>query len=163
MSGNTGGKPELIGQIEIENADAAVKYYNEIIRNKEVEHAVVIDKHGNLYYSIGNETNVNLDGIDLDGAIITHNHPKSNGIVSFGEDDFKLLKVNYGIKKLFAVNEEYTYSAKAIKDVSKVSYGSYYRKALREALRGGDKELQHIVFRMLAQEGYIEYRRKGVK
>ncbi len=163
FSGNTGGKPELIGQIEIENADAAVKYYNEIIRNKEVEHAVVIDKHGNLYYSIGNETNVNLDGIDLDGAIITHNHPKSNGIVSFGEDDFKLLKVNYGIKKLFAVNEEYTYSAKVIKDVSKVSYGSYYRKALREALRCGDKELQHIVFRMLAQEGYIEYRRKGVK
>ena len=159
----TAGKPEKLGQIDMDKIDDAVNYYNEIIRNKEVEHAVVIDKHGNLYYSIGNETNVNLEGIDLDGAVITHNHPASNGIVSFGEDDFKLLKANHGIKKIFAVNKEYTYSVKVIKDISKVSYGSYYRKALREALRGGDKELQHIVFEMLAQEGYIEYGRKGVK
>lgn len=163
LSDDTGGKPKMIGQIDIKNTDTAIEYYNEIIRDKVIEYSVIVDKMGTLYYSIGNDTNVNLDGIDLDGAVITHNHPVSNGVVSFGEDDFNFLKYNQDIKELFAVNEEYTYSVKVLKDISKLSYNTYYKRALERAFSSTEADFQHIVFEILDQEGYVKYERKRVK
>lgn len=163
FSDDTDGKPKMIGQIDIRNTNTAIGYYNEIIRDKEAEYSIIIDKTGCLYYSVGNDTNVNLDGIDLDGAVITHNHPASNGVVSFGEDDFNFLKYNHSIKELFAVNKEYTYSVKVLKDISKLSYNVYYKRALEQAFSSDEADFQHIVFKILGQEGYVKYERKRVK
>ena len=52
----------------------------------------VIDNDGNVYYNIGSEKSVGIGSIKLSDCIVLHNHPASNGIVSFGEDDFNLIR-----------------------------------------------------------------------
>lgn len=160
--GDAPGKPQLLGQIDPKDTDTAIKYYNEQIRNEDVEHSFVIDRKGNVYYSVGDNDSVSLDGIDLKDATITHNHPTSNGIVSFGKDDFEFLQAHVDLRQLTAVNEQYTYTARAIKNLSKVSYFDYYRKALEEAdLFDPDFDIQHKVFEILDREGFVKYVRKA--
>lgn len=154
------GKPVFLGQIDPKDTDQAIQYYNEQIRNQEVEHSFVIDRKGNVYYSLGNKESVSLDGIDMVGSVITHNHPVSNGIVSFGKDDFEFLQAFQGVRRLVAVNERYTYSVQAIKDLGKLSYGEYYRKAMAEAEMDEDFDIQHKVFEILDREGVVRYVRK---
>ena len=64
----------------------------------------VIDNDGNVYYNIGSEKSVGIGSIKLSDCIVLHNHPASNGIVSFGEDDFNLIReyqsASWGIYKI---------------------------------------------------------------
>lgn len=162
-SGNAPGAPEKIGEIPVEYTDKAIEYYNEQIRNQDVEHAVIVDRNGNVYYSIGNEYSVGISGVDLNGAVLTHNHPSSNGIISFGKDDFELLRDNQNMNRFIVVNESYTYIVKAIKDMGELPYDRYYRKAMSEAdISDVDFDLNHQVFEVLKREGYVDYERKAV-
>ena len=152
--------PEKIGTIDPANTGKAIEYYNDKIRNSDIENAIIIDRYGNVYYTKGDEDSVIFGGIDLTGATITHNHPESNGIVSFGEDDFVFIRDNPGIKELFAVNPEYTYSVKVISDMSKLFYSEYNRKAMLEAEFTPDFDIQHKVFEILDREGKVKYARE---
>lgn len=151
---------QQIGIIDTKLIDSAIQYYNEQIRFSDVEHVIIIDRFGKVYYAKGDENSVVFKGIDLNGATITHNHPESNGIVSFGEDDFVFLRDNAGIKKLFAVNPEYTYSVKVTSDISKLFYSEYNRKAMLEAEFTPDFDIQHKVFEILNREGKVKYARE---
>lgn len=151
---------QQIGTIDMKLIDSAIQYYNEQIRFSDVENVIIIDKFGKVYYAKGDENSVVFKGIDLNGATITHNHPESNGIVSFGEDDFVFLRDNVGIKKLFAVNSEYTYSVKVTSDISKLFYSEYNRKAMLEAEFTPDFDIQHKVFEILNREGKVKYVRE---
>ena len=153
-----------LGEIDIEQTNEAIEYYNEIIRDKEVENVVIIDKNGNVYYSEGGVSNVAIIGVEFSGATVTHNHPEENGIISFGKDDFEFLIVNQSINKLFAVNKEYTYSVEILSDISEVSYDEYYYKAMTSIsdITTFNEDLQHITFEILDREGYIRYVRKKV-
>lgn len=163
-AGNSGdsGVSELhhIGAVDTDLIDSAIKYYNERIRFSDVEEAIVIDKSGEVYYAKGDKSGVTFKGVDLNGATITHNHPKSNGIVSFGEDDFVFIRDNANIRKLFAVNPEYTYSVRVISDISKLFYSEYNRKAISEAELTPDFDIQHKVFEILNREGKVQYVRE---
>lgn len=152
--------PEKIGTIDPVNTDKAIEYYNDKIRYSDIENAIIIDRYGNVYYTKGDEDSVMFGGIDLTGATITHNHPESNGIVSFGEDDFVFIRDNPGIKELFAVNPEYTYSVKVTSDMSKLFYSEYNRKAMLEAEFTPDFDIQHKVFEILDREGKVKYARE---
>lgn len=156
------GKPEELGEIDSKDTDQAIEYYNEQIRNQDAEHSFVIDQNGKVYYSVGNNDSVSLEGIDLSGATITHNHPSSNGILSFGKNDFEFLQANQGIRQLIAVNEQYTYSVRIIKSLENLSYSDYYRKAMAEAELDPDFDIQHKVFEILDREGIVKYDRKRI-
>ena len=152
-----------LGEIDVEKTDSAIEYYNEQIRYAETENSIVIDRNGKVYYSVGNKESVSLEGIDLSGATITHNHPSSNGIVSFGKDDFEFLKGNQDVRRLIAINERYTYSVYVLKDLSSVSYADYYRKALEEAdIFDLDFDIQHKAFEILDREGFVKYVREKI-
>lgn len=158
---NAKGTPIFLGEIDVNFKEEAIKYYNEQIRYAEIEYAFIIDPDGKVYYSEGDSDSVKLDGVDLRGAMITHNHPESNGIVSFGEEDFDLLQNNQHIHRLIAVNSRYTYSVTLISSLDHVSYHEFYRKAMEEAdLADLDFDLQHKVFEILDREGYVKYVRE---
>lgn len=101
---------EKLGEIDPAKTDEALGHYGNLFRNDTVENAVVIDKAGNVYYAVGDASSVGISGIDLAGASITHNHPHSNGIVSFGEDDFIFLREHQDIAEFRCVNKEYDYA-----------------------------------------------------
>lgn len=150
-----------LGEIDVENTDSTIAYYNKQIRFNEKEKLIAIDRDGKVYYSEGGRDSVSFSGIDLSGATITHNHPSSNGIVSFGKDDFIFLQENQNIRKLVAVNELYTYTVQILNDISKISYGDYYRKALEEAdIFDMNFDIQHKVFEILDREGFVSYVRE---
>ena len=152
-----------LGEIDVENTDAAIEYYNEQIRYMELENAIIIDRNGKVYYSVGNERNVFFTGIDLSGATITHNHPSSNGIASFGKDDFTFLQEHQDLRRLIAINERYNYSVHVLKDISNLSYTEYYRKALEEVdLHNNEIDMQHKVFEVLNKEGFVQYVRERI-
>ena len=151
-----------LGEISVENTDEAVIYYNEQIRNRENESLIAIDRDGKVYYSEGSKDRVGFNGINLSGATITHNHPISNGIVSFGKDDFVFLQENQDIKKLVAVNALDTYMVQVLNDISEISYSDYYRKAMAEAdTIDVDFDIQHEVFKILDREGFVRYVRES--
>jgi len=87
---------------------------------------VIVDGSRNVYYSIGNKESASLDGIDLKGATITHNPPESNGIVSFGNDDFSFLKIHQDVQEMQCINPEYSYKISLLKDITNVVYNDIY-------------------------------------
>lgn len=66
------------------------------------------EKDGYIVHFIGNEERVGIGNTNLTDAIIMHNHPESNGIISFGKDGFDLLKENPSVI-IRLVNKEYDY------------------------------------------------------
>lgn len=155
-----GSQPVHIGQIDIAKKEEAIKYFGNEIRNSEIEKLYVIDKKGNVYYNEGDEDSVSTGTLDLTDCVVLHNHPKSNGILSFGEDDFHVIR-DCGISEWYLFNERYDYYAKRIAPMERLAYNPYYRKAMRNAYKTDD--LQHYVFECLREEGYIEYVRKEIK
>lgn len=163
-SGSKNGKSYRyeLGQIDVENTELVVNELSEQIRQSDIENAIVIDKNGKVvHFKSSEQDSVEIFDIDLDGATVTHNHPKSNGIISFGKDDFELLQNYPEIKKLFAVNPKYTYSVEIVKSLKDISYSDYYSKALANTdILAEEIDVQHDVFEMLNKEGYIKYVRE---
>ena len=149
-----------LGQINRENAQSAIDYFKEQIRNEKIENAIVIDKNGKVIHFIGNESNVNLFEVDLDGAYILHNHPISNGLVSFGEDDFYLIREHQNaIYDL--VNTEYDYHLEVIRPLDKLSYSSLNDFVIEDiqSLNDLQEDYQHILMKSLSDKGYVKYER----
>lgn len=149
-----------LGKIEREDAQTAVSYFKEQIRNREVENAIVIDKNGNVIHFVGDNSGVKLFDVDLEGANILHNHPESNGIVSFGEDDFYLIRDHQNaIYDL--VNSEYDYHLEVIKQIDNLSYNSLKDFVTEDiqTVENLQEDYQHILMKGLKDKGYIKYER----
>ena len=158
-SGNT-TRIEL-GQVDIKDIDLFVNEFSEQIRNSDIENALVIDKNGNAIQFISNtDDSVYIFDVDLDGAIVLHNHPSTNGILSFGEDDFLFLRENQTMKSFRCCNEEYDYSVNVLKDMSNLVYNGLYREAMENYIIGED--IQHMTFEVMKQKGYVNYERKEI-
>ena len=160
--GNRVGKAEKIDEIDVSKTDYKIKEYSELIRYEKAENSYIIDRYGNVFYSKGDDSNVYIENIDLKGATITHNHPDDVDVLSFGKDDFDFLKRHGDIRRLIAVNSEYTYEVKILKSIKELDYNDYYVKALSQVgvLEGETVEFQHEVFELLNKEGYVKYERK---
>lgn len=155
-----GSQPIYIGEIDPEKKKEAVEYFGEQIRDSKIEKLYVIDKEGKVYYNEGTEEAVSIGNLNLNECVVLHNHPVSNGIVSFGKDDFDLIQITTS-DGWYLVNEAYNYYARKIKPMDEISYSDIYRKSLEMAPIGED--YQHYVFELLRQGGYIEYERKPIK
>ena len=169
-----GSEPVYIGQIDISKKEEAIEYFGEQIRDSEIEKLYVIDKNGNVYYNEGIEDAVSVGNLDLTDCTVLHNHPKSNGIVSFGEDDFNLMR-DFQSASYKLVNRKYNYSVEIIVPIDNVTYKEIivpidnvtYNQAWRWAIEdmksvGNIGELQHRIMQSLAERGHIKYERKEV-
>lgn len=150
-------KKEELGYVDPENVDRTIKYFADQIRHENIEHAIIIQKDGKVIHFTGDESGVWGIDSDLDGAHVLHNHPSSNGILSFGEDDFIMIRGNQSaIYDL--CNEEYDYHVEVIKDMSDLHYNGVYWWPRDEKIASGD-DYQHLVMEALAERGYIRYER----
>lgn len=156
-----GGQPVHIGQIDVSKKKEAIKYFGNVIRNSDIEKLYVIDKAGNVYYNEGKEDFISIGTLDLTGCAVLHNHPKSNGIVSFGADDFICIR-DTDASEWYLVNEEFDYHLKRIKSMKGVTYNQALRWYMDDIAITGIDEEQHLIMRSLAKRGYIEYERKKV-
>lgn len=152
----------FVEKIKIDQIDNKIQNYNDIIRDKKVEFAYVIQKDGNVFNFVGNEETVNIYDIDFDGATITHNHLKDKYddiYKSFGEDDLTFLKKHPKINKLYETNAEYDYVVKVLKpiDVDKTTARNKGLELMLQEVGIGDE--QHYMFKWLRNEGYVEYER----
>lgn len=157
-----GEEPVCIGQIDISKKQEAVEYFGEQIRNSEIEKVYVIDKAGNVYYNEGDEETVSIGSLDLTDCTVLHNHPKSNGIVSFGEDDFNAIR-DRGCADWYLVNEQYDYYARRIVPMDEITYNQAWRWFVEDMEKyGTDGEMQHCIMKSLECRGYIQYERKNI-
>ena len=100
VGGSGKGGTRKIGEINSDDMGVAIQYFGDQIRNMNVEYAITIDRKGTVYQSVGTEDSVEIEGVDLKGAVITHNHTEAKGAVSFGEDDFYFLREHQDLKEL---------------------------------------------------------------
>lgn len=150
-----------LGQIEPKDIELFIEEFAEQIRHSDVENALVVDKNGNAIQFISNtDSSVSIFDVDLDGATVIHNHPLTNGVQSFGEDDFMFLRDNQTMKSFRCCNEEYDYSVNVLKDMTEVVYNKIYIEAMGDYVIGDD--LQHLAFEVLKQKGYVNYERKAI-
>ncbi len=152
---------QKLGEIDMEKAEEALEYYGNLFRNDTVENVLIIDKSGNVYHARGDTAGVDVIGVDLEGAFITHNHPKANGILSFGKDDFIFLRDFQDIAEMRCVNAEYDYYISVLKDLSDVVYNDIYKEAF-QYFQEADFEVQHKAMEILEQRGYVKYVRKRI-
>lgn len=163
LSANRSTTKEYVKNIENRDSIDMIKELEEGIRKEKYENAYVIQKDGEIYKFIGEKDSVNVFDIDFDGAIITHNHPVSNGIVSFGHDDFQFLKAHQDMKEFRVVNEEYTYYVRVLKSLDEVIYNDIYIAGFNHIRGKDDVDVQHCAFLELKKRGYVEYVRRKVK
>ncbi|MEE8716589.1 MAG: phage minor capsid protein [Coriobacteriales bacterium] len=160
--GVVGGRMKRLGSINMGNKDElreAVRQCKDSIRRLEVEHAWVIQADGSVLHSVGTPTGVSLEGAELDGAVVIHNHPLVDGFpMSFGADDFMELKRHPGIKRLWALSGDYEYEVSVLRPLD-ISYNEAYRKG---GDYSSDEDIQHNVMEWLSHEGYVDYRRHHV-
>lgn len=162
-NGSTGSNsPQYIGQIDIDKVEQAVNYYGNLIRNSATEQMYVIDNDGNVYYNIGSEKSVGIGSIKLSDCIVLHNHPSSNGIVSFGEDDFNLIR-EYQSASYRLVNEKYDYRLEVIKPIDNITYNQAWLWGVTdEADVENVEDMQHCIMQSLKKRGYIRYEQKRI-
>ena len=150
---------EILGTCDYADAEKELSRWNEQFRYEYVENAVVIDKNGTIHHFVGSESNVGIFGVDLNGAFITHNHPESEGIVSFGADDLSFLRDNQNVAGLQCVNPEYTYKiAGILKPLDGLVYNSLYREVMESIDPFAENvDLQDKVMQLISERGYIRY------
>ena len=151
-------KGRILGEINVEDKDRLFEVFRDQIREASVENAIVVEKTGRVIHYTGDSKGVFLTGADLDGAHILHNHPSSEGICSFGKDDFRFIQ-NTSVASLEATNAEYDYFVRVLKPMNDLSYNHLYR----EALSMPDEDIQHNVFVLLKDRGYVDYDRRPRK
>lgn len=157
-----GSEPEFIGQIDLSKKDAAIQYFGNEIRNSEIEKLYVIDKKGNVYYNEGDENSVSIGTLKLTDCVVLHNHPKSNGIVSFGSDDFLLMR-DYPSAVYKLVNEEYNYTARVVNSLNGITYNGAWLGSIEIIDKFKNEDHQHVIMEYLKWKGYIEYVREKIK
>ena len=108
-------KPSYIGSLENTSDDmvkSVLEEYESEIVNSDIENAVVVTKSGLIWQCYGNKTNVYPDidlGIELNGACVTHNHPKGPlNEYSFSDSDIKLFQ-DYNLRLLRGIDDLYIY------------------------------------------------------
>ena len=107
-------RPKLLGNIDVKNTNKinkVIKHYENIIKNDTIENAIVITKDGEIYQCFGNKNSVWVDidlGDKLNGAIVTHNHPKDETYFGFSQKDISLFE-KFNLKKLRGIDYKYTY------------------------------------------------------
>ncbi len=156
-----GSQPVPIGQIDISKKEEAVKYFGNEIRNSEIEKLYVIDKGGNVYYNEGGRDAISIGTLDLTDCIVLHNHPKTNGIVSFGADDFISIR-DTDASDWYLVNELFDYHLKKIKSMKGITYNLAWKWYMEDLIEPDIEEEQHLIMKSLAKRGYIQYERKKV-
>lgn len=155
---------EYVGNVENRKLNDVVKDIENDIRELSIENAYVIQRNGDIYKFVGQNDHVNIFDVDFDGATITHNHPSTNGIVSFGHDDFMFLKEHQDLAELRVVNEAYTYYVKVLKNLDDVVYNDIYIAGFNHINIKDNVDVQHCAFLELRKRGYVEYvRRKNKK
>lgn len=162
VGGSGKGGTKKIGEMNPDDMDVAIQCFGDQIRNRKVENTVAIDSEGNVYQAVGSVNGVEIEGLELSGAMITHNHPEANGILSFGADDFYFLREHQDIKELQCVNKEYTYRISILKDISEVVYNDIYREGLKY-VKDPDFEAQDAAMRVLQERGYVKYDKRRVE
>ena len=151
-----------LGNVDISKREEAIDYFGRLIKNEDKENLIVIEQNGKAIRFIGDNNSVQFDKVDLSGACMVHNHPQSEGLVSFGEDDFNFLKENQDVGIFVVVNERYKYSTKVLKDISRLTYNEIYRESLR-FIDTEDFEMQHGAFLYLKEKGYVWYEREKIE
>lgn len=153
-------QPRYIGKIDVDKTNEAITYFGNQIRNSDVEHLYIINDKGKVFYNRGAVDSVSTGNINLTNSHVLHNHPVDNGIVSFGEDDFTIIK-NNPTAKWYLVNKEYDYHLEVIKPID-IPYYVAYRGGMELMSRDSREDLQHLVMEYLRKEGYIKYGRESI-
>lgn len=161
----TGGKAgnglSVVGKLDVgdkKGLRGKVEKMKESIRREKVEHAYVIQRDGTVLHGAGDSSSVSIDGADLDGATVLHNHPTEPGEhIAPGSDDYNTL-VEFPSLHILAVDELYDYDLSTT-GKPLVSYNVAYRNGLCAT---GDEDQQHNIMEWLARNGYVNYSRKRI-
>lgn len=162
------GQTETIylGEISSDRRQELIAYMNEEIRDLKAENAIVVTKNGEVWLFVGNADNVVITGVKFDGTDALHNDAESNGIVSFGKDDFEFLKANQNISSLRCCNTDYNYATWTMKPIDDVVYGDVRTQVLDRAYElykvGEDCDVQDLVMQRLSEMGYLRYEKHEV-
>ncbi len=112
-----GSPPKLIGRLpDLERAtiQKTLEHFEKQIVQKSVEHAIIITARGDVYHCSGGLNGIKMKYFEqlrkeLNGAIVTHNHPVgSDNEYTFSRDDISLFEA-FNLEKLRGIDEKFVY------------------------------------------------------
>lgn len=101
-------KGTYVEHIDMKRVNEKLIEYEHKIKNEEIEHMYVILPNGNVFKFVGAKDNVKADGIDLYGAIVTHNHTSKHNIHTLSNLD-KMDFKNNEISRYRGIDSKYTF------------------------------------------------------
>lgn len=127
------------------------------IRDEKVEHSYILQADGTVMHGIGTSSNVSVEGAEMTGAYVVHNHPPGEDAPTFSSDDFKVLCSHQDAAWFILLAEDKLYYMRAVREISESSY-NYARGLVNfpETLEG--KSCDQLTMEALRDLGYIEYR-----
>lgn len=105
---NITNQDAFVERIKPSEFDKKIVEYEDKIRNESVENMYVIQPNGNVYHFVGTDGNVKATDVDLEDAIVTHNHPRNvtqHSLSSLDRIDFN----NNKIARYRGVDYKYIY------------------------------------------------------
>ena len=129
ISTNANGiPPKLVGYLpDLERATVqkTIEHFEKQIVKKPVEHAIIITANGAVYHCSGWLNGIEMKYFEqlrkeLNGAIVTHNHPVgSDNEYTFSKDD-KNFFIDFNLSRLRGIDERFVYEFnRNAKDIDK--------------------------------------------
>lgn len=155
---------KYMGKISNKNIDKYLEKYENKIHKNDFETAYVFQDDGKVYQFTGEEDTVDIFGVKLKNAIITHNHPIDEKVYrSFGSDDFTFLKNNCENNVTLRVTTpEFVDTIKPIKNID-IGYSELYNDAMKKCFLNETLEIQEETIKLLRDRGYVKYERRVKK
>ena len=128
-----------------------------LIRDEGIEHSYILQADGTVMHGIGSSSNVSIQGAEMTGAYVVHNHPPGEDAPTFSSDDFKVLCDHQDAAWFILLSEDRLYYMRAVKEINESLYNFAERRVDPAGTLEG-KSYHHLILEALRDLGYIEYR-----
>ena len=154
-------KPRLVDGIRFDaSSEDGVRSFFEMASREfdglEVEHALVLMQDGSVYRAIGTEDAVSIEGVDLAGSCVAHNHPNGGADApTFSTADYYALCQHQDIKALVVQADGRMQYMRPLKRLSE----SLYQEVMLSLPipESDDKSIEELVWEEMSKRGYIDF------
>ena len=120
----------------------------------DVEHSYSLQADGTVMHAVGTAENVSLEGVEMTGAVVLHNHAGKDA-ETFSDTDFYELCNHSDASAFVLVAGGKWYMMEPLDDLRESDYADAYMDLELGAVDGSS--LNHEVFKVVASNGKIRY------
>lgn len=162
VAGRTSGLPatKVLDGVRYDASDPAqvadfIETYAAVSRDAEEEHSFILQRDGTVREGVGDGWHVSLEGAEMDGAVVLHNHLASVEEASFSQMDFDVYCEYPEIAEMVLAHGEHIYSMVRKGTIEKGVWDDAFADVDIDDLTS--ENMQDVILAAIAERGLIDY------